>query len=97
MISEDGTKVHLFPTEGTSNTPWIFSNFDPNNITPTSFDFKWIVDQPNAEYYYVDSDDKCTYILTNYQAKNFRLICVDLNNYSSVRYEQFSIDDIIHF
>lgn len=36
--------------------------------------------EPNGEYFYVGDDDSCTYIRTNYLAKNFRLVCVDMAN-----------------
>nr|XP_027196598.1 prolyl endopeptidase-like isoform X2 [Dermatophagoides pteronyssinus] len=82
LVSEDGHKIHLFPTEGTSNTPWLYAHFDPMNISQSSILFKWIVSkqQIDSEYHYVGDDENCTYVRTNYKAKNFRLVCVDLNN-----------------
>lgn len=77
-VSDTGNTVHLFPTEGTSNTPWLYAEFDPENID--KLDFKWIVEEANAEYFYVGDDDKCTYMRTNFEAENFRLVCVDLKH-----------------
>lgn len=77
-MSDDGKRVFIFPSPGTSNTPWYYADFDQDNIQP--LEFKPIVEQPNAEYFYVGGDDSCTYIRTNYLAKNFRLVCVDLAN-----------------
>lgn len=81
-MSEDGHKIHLFPTEGTSNTPWLFARIDPMAINESSIIFEWIVteQQIDSEYHYVGDDDNCTYVRTNYKAKNFRLVCVDLDN-----------------
>lgn len=90
VVSEDGKQVHLFPSEGTSNTPWLFARFNPDNIT-TTLQFQWVVEKANAEYYYVAGNDSCTFVRTNFKAKNFRLVCVDLTNPSSVsRDENFN-------
>ena len=89
-ITEDGRQVHLFPTQGTSNTPWLFARFDPEFNESFKFDFKYIADTIDAEYHYVAENDRCTYIRTNYKAKNFRFVCVDLSNPSRVSLQPVS-------
>lgn len=98
MVSEDGHKIHLFPTEGTSNTPWLYAHFDPMNISQSSILFKWIVSkqQIDSEYHYVGDDENCTYVRTNYKAKNFRLVCVDLNNPSRVNFDIEGLNYIVN-
>lgn len=79
VVSDSGKEIHIFPAEGTSKTPWFFARFDPEQING-SFDFQPIVPVANAEYHYIESDNKCAYVRTNYEATNFRIVCVDLNN-----------------
>ena len=40
----------------------------------------------DSEYHYVGDNDNCTYVRTNYKAKNFRLVCINLNNPSRVNF-----------
>nr|XP_046917518.1 prolyl endopeptidase-like [Dermatophagoides farinae] len=82
IMSEDGNNIHLFPTEGTSNSPWLYAHIDPMAINGSSISFEWIVTEQeiDSEYHYVGDNDNCTYVRTNYKAKNFRLVCINLNN-----------------
>ena len=87
-MSEDGNNIHLFPTEGTSNSPWLYAHIDPMAINGSSISFEWIVTEQeiDSEYHYVGDNDNCTYVRTNYKAKNFRLVCINLNNPSRVNF-----------
>ena len=67
----------------------LFATIDPEKIEKV--EFTYVVKEPNAEYFYVGNDDNCTYVRTNFEAKNFRLVCVDLSNLASVSIDNYKL------
>lgn len=63
---------------------WLFAQFNPDSIN-SSLEFTTVAGDSNlAQYDLVASLDNTAYVLTNYKAKNFRLVRVDLDNPSMV-------------
>ena len=86
--------MHIFPQEGTSNSPWFFAKLDSLPIQ-NALNFSAVTKQPDAEYYYVTSDDNLVYMRTNKNAAKFRLVRVDLNHPNTTNWVNIVSEDKI--
>lgn len=76
-ISQDGNQFHVFPGEGCNDNFWFYSDLrqfgleDKLKVTP-------IYDKPGAELEYIINNDDIVYFKTNLDAKNYRVVKLDL-------------------
>ena len=81
-MNEDGTQLHLFPAISQQSL-WVYADIDPNEIN-SSFTFKTVFDKPGSDTILLETIGNCSYVQTNYKAKNSRIACVDVTNSAPV-------------
>lgn len=79
-VSDDGQYLHVFPREGCKDNQWFVCDLKE---TPPGTDAKLkivpIYDKFGAEFSYIASNGTIVYAQTNLDAKNYRIVKVDID------------------
>lgn len=82
QVSDCGTYLILTPIKGCKNYLLYFARIDPNETITKKLELTPVVTKFEADYEYITNVDSKFYFRTNKDAPNYRIICIDFNNYS---------------
>lgn len=80
FVSDDLRWFFVTASEGTHGNSLLIKRTDPATGLPVSGAYTVLFDGFGNDYSVVDCIDDKAYVLTNYQAENFRLVSVDLSS-----------------
>lgn len=78
-VSHDGRYLHVFPREGCQDVQWFFCKLDDFQLAD-KLTLKPIYDKFEAQFEYISSNGEEVYFKTNLDAKNYRVVKLNLNN-----------------
>lgn len=79
LVSHDGKQLHVFPKDGCQDNEWFYCELG-NFSVKDKLELKPIYDKMEAEFEYISNNDDTVYFRTNLNAKNYRVVKLDLKN-----------------
>lgn len=78
-VSQDGKVLHVFPREGCQDNQWYYTRLEDHG-PKDKFELKPVYDKDGAEFEYITNNGDEVYFKTNLDAKNSRIVKLDLKN-----------------
>jgi prolyl oligopeptidase len=78
-VSYEGKYLHIFPIIGTQQNLWYYCELDGKPIN-SSLKLIPVIENVDATYGYVTNDGPITYVLTQKNAPNYRLVSINIQN-----------------
>jgi len=78
-VSHDGKHLHVFPRDGCTDNEWFYCNLGDFNLKD-KLTLKPLYDKMEASFDYISNNGDTVYFRTNLDAKNYRIVKLDLKN-----------------